>query len=77
VRVNCLRRSLAPEARRWLLPLGSLAAVGSVGGFMLLRLAAGAPAALVFPVSAVASLLGANIVFVAPSANERRRPGPA
>jgi len=51
-------------SRRSLLPIGLLATVGSVGCFGLLRLVAQYPAALVFPVNAVASLLGASLSSV-------------
>jgi drug/metabolite transporter (DMT)-like permease len=51
-------------SRRALLPIGLLAAAGSVGGFALLRLVAHAPAACVFPINAVASLLGGSVSSV-------------
>ena len=52
------------EARPAFLPIGLLAAFGSVSGFALLRAVAQEPAALVFPVNAVASLLGGSVTSV-------------
>ena len=52
------------ESRPALVLIGLLAAFGSVGGFALLRTVAQEPAALVFPVNAVASLLGGSVSSV-------------
>jgi len=51
-------------SRAALVPIGLVAAFGSVGGFALLRTVAQEPAALVFPVNAVASLLGGSVSSV-------------
>ena len=57
--IDSLVRNPPPrESRRAMMWLGGLATIGSVGGFLVLRLAAASPAALVYPVNAVASLLG-------------------
>lgn len=52
----------ATKRQQW--TAGLLASVGSVGGFALLRHAAAAPAAMVFPANSVASMLGASVVSV-------------
>jgi drug/metabolite transporter (DMT)-like permease len=52
----------ASRRAQWL--AGLVAAAGSIGGFALLRHAAAAPAAVVFPANSVASLLGASVVSV-------------
>ena len=61
---DTLARPPPVAARGRLLPLGLVAAVGSVGGFALLRCAASAPAAQVFTANSVASLLGTSLVSV-------------
>ena len=61
---NVLRHPPLPASRRALVPIGLLAAIGSVGGFALLQSVAHEAAALVFPVSAVASLLGGSVTSV-------------
>jgi len=52
------------ESRRALVWLGLLASIGSIGGFLVLRLAAASPAALVYPVNSVSSLLGVTLASV-------------
>ena len=57
-----LARPPPVATRRLQWTAGLLASVGSVGGFALLRHAASAPAALIFPANSLASLLGASVV---------------
>ena len=61
---DTLARPPPVATRRLQWTAGLLASVGSVGGFALLRHAASAPAAMVFPANSVASLLGASVVSV-------------
>jgi drug/metabolite transporter (DMT)-like permease len=60
-----------PPPRRWLLVLGGISAVGSIGGFALLMVCAYLPAAIVFTVTCVSSILFTALVATA-ALGERR-----